>query len=700
LPSEKNISYDPFDAPEQGGRFDWGERLHHYYFLSKRLVRRFWWILLVAVLAGVAVQGYSELQKEPVYVSQASMIVSGRIALPENVYREELSHFFGTQIDLMMSPRVQNQAHERVEMLNPELERSWVNLHAAQKPQTSIFILRASGGSPSYTRAFLNAVMEEYQNFRRDMRAQTSENTLLAITEQLYRLEEEIDVQEEAVEAFQKRNNLVFLKEQGSAAGSYLAQLKNNQAEMRTRLLILENLSESNPADLAAAGSIDADDVIEIGRTGRNDPLPEAQEQLRRLKAERDEFARYLRPRHPKMLDLESEIERAENLLEILRRQTVQQVGERKTALQRQITNLDSVIEQWEHTALEISRLSAEFERLRSRLDRSRSTYQRLLDSIQSININQQLEQETVEVMEYASAARAAPIEVRRKMAEGGAIGLLAGVAFVALIGFLDTRIITTEDLRNRFEYPVLGTMPEEDRGVGGDVVALKLKDERHLFGEACRTLRSSLFFQKNQKGERPRTFVVTSAIPEEGKSTIALNLAIAFSFTSARTLLLDTDLRRGRINDMLGLPSRPGLSDVLSRETEWNSAIRKTEHASMDFLAHGGHTERPGELLLGPRFPALLEELKAEYDFIICDSAPILAADDTVGFAGGVDSVLLAVRSNFTLARQVKGSLERLANRHIPVSGFILNCADTRGADYYYHYHHKYDQEEPVATP
>lgn len=689
MPSKPPARNESFELSDETAIFDWGEKLHQFYHQGKRLLASYWWILILTTVLGMAWQGYKEIDSEPIYVSSAEMIVSGRFALPESVYREELSNFFGTQMELMRSASVQRLAHERVAMLYPDMKRAWVRLAVAQSPQASIFRLRAEGGSPEYTQAFLNAVMEEYQNFRRKMRTQTSESTLLAITEQLYRLEEEIDQQEAAEEAFKKQNNLVFLKEQAASTGSYLAQLKNNQAELQTQLLLLETVSEGKSVESVEIAQLGG--FTSLARPENLEAYNEARLRAARLKAERDEYGVYLKETHPKLIDFNLEIERTQNLIDILQRQTFDALSERKILLQRQITNLDVVIDQWERTALEISRKTAEFERLNFRLARSRETYQQLSRSIQSINLNQQLEQETVEVKEPASRAVATTANVTGKVVEGALTGLLAGIGLIVGIAFLDTRIKHSEDLLKRFDYALLGVIPEEALNKNADIDVLKLRDERHRFAEACRSLRSSLLLNDLFTDKQPKSFIVTSAIPQDGKSTISVNLAIAFSFTSQSILLVDADMRRGRLHKLFPQAKRDlGLSEVLRGRADFADVVTKTDYENLDFISTGNAAEQPGELLLSSRMDELLAWAKKKYAYIIFDSPPVLAVDDTVGFSDKVDGIIFTVRANHTASKQIKASLDRLAPRASRILGFVLNCADVRGTDYYYY--KKYD--------
>lgn len=676
-----------FDFLEQERTLDWSEKLYAYYYTTRLLLKRFWWILLLCTMAGVAYQAYREMNRVPLFVSSGRLIISGRIALPEgSVYREELSNFFGTQITLMLSPRVQERARQQVAALHPEVRPGAVNLRAYQQPEASIFIAQAEGTEPRYTQLFLDAAMEEYINFRKEMRTQTSESTLQAITEQLIRLEDEITRQENELVEFQKHNNLVYLKEQGSSAGSYLSQLKNREAEIKTRLLLYERLglaTANAPSDAGrapAGGEILNLGPLEVGRSYQT-----ARQRLSELQAERSEYAQYLKPRHPKILALNLEIERTRNLLVVLEERAWMELGEQKDLLQKELAHLATVIRDWESTALDHSRRLSEFERLEARLDRSRGTYQRLLDSIQSINLNQKLEQETVAVLESAGPANLRAPAIRQEISKGALLGLTTGIGLLVLLLYLDNRIVSGEDLKKRFEQPVLGVIPKEKPGPDGVLLPLKPKDRRHLFAEAWRTIRSSLLFLRPD-GSRPQVILVTSSIPEEGKSTVAANLAVAIALASSRTILIDADLRRGHLHRNFGKAAQPGLAEVLRGVMTFEQAVQPSGSENLDLLAVGEYPERPGELLLSARFDEVLQDLKRRYEFIIIDSAPLLATDDTSGISLKADALAFVVRSNYTQARQVKGSLERLSARGAKVAGFVLNCSDVRGSDYYYY--------------
>ena len=451
--------------------------------------------------------------------------------------------------------------------------------------------------------------------FKKETRSATSESTLLAIHAQLLVLEEVIETGENAIVEFQKRNNLVFIQEQGSTAGSSLARLKNRLAAMKSQLRELVSLSlEQHLEERNLSG--EQNELVQVSVLQTSDNYKEAKLQYDRLIAERDGFSIYLKPKHPKMINFRLEIERAENMRNIYRKQGLEQLEEQKSVLQIRIANLTEEIAEWEQTSLDYSRLQAEYDRLQSQLQRSKNLYQRLLGSIQSIDLNLNINQETVTILEKATPAYPVEPDISRKVAEGGMAGIVLGAGLIFLIGVLDNRIVSADDISRRFEQPVMGLIPFEVASDNGRLEFLQPKDERHLFAEACRTLRSSLIFMETE-GSQPRSFIITSAVPSEGKSTLAGNLAITLAFTSTKTLLVDADLRRGQLHKSLNLGNERGLSELVQDSLGIDEVIQKTAIENLDFISCGSYPERPGELLLNPRTDELLRDLGDRYEYI-----------------------------------------------------------------------------------
>jgi capsular exopolysaccharide synthesis family protein len=193
---------------------------------------------------------------------------------------------------------------------------------------------------------------------------------------------------------------------------------------------------------------------------------------------------------------------------------------------------------------------------------------------------------------------------------------------------------------------------------------------------------------------------LITSAVPNEGKSTIATNLARALAMGGSKVLLVDGDLRRGRIHELLKLQSKPGLSDLLRHPDDPLKFIQATDLPGFSFLSRGSIARNPGDLYLSPAVDQILARFREQYDYVLFDSCPVFAADDTSTFAPKTDGTFFVVRCRFSHARMVREALELLFQRQARVLGLILNRSDTSASSYYsYKYAEYYSSADSVEA-
>ncbi len=691
-------------------------------FRIRLILGSYWWILILTLALSYGYQFYSFKTERPVYTSSASLIVSGRFSIQEGtVYSEERANFYGTQIALIESNTVRQGATSRLAALDPDLEPVEVSIDAGQRRDTSMFIVTAKGTEPKYTQAYLDACLQEYRSLRRSMRSETSEETLMAITNELQRLENEIKLARNNLLEFQKENNLVFIREQGNSSGSYLAQLKTQRANLQTQLKMLstlsidrhlEKLSSLDPTESNLEKTYSVEDASESEEVTNYSFLTYkmlntsidyglALKNLRQLKTQRSDYLIFLKEKHPKILRLDQEAERAEQLVNIYRKKGLEDLMGLRNRLESEIQSLDSVIADWEETALGLSQRLAEYDQLRSGIERPRKLYDSLLTAIQSIDLNMSVDQERVSVHERASIATPFLPSIPKRVAYGGFFGLGLGAAILFLIGSLQNGILSADDLSERFAKPVLAVIPAHEKRKKDPLMFQPGRNgtANSLFTEACRNIRSYLMFTE-RAGTSPRTILVTSSLPKEGKSTLAANIASTLASAGLKTLLVDADLRRGDLHTLLGLRKALGLSEIISKNIELQDALQSTETANLHFISCGENTKRPGELLLSERMNQLFQESRERFEYVIFDSAPVLAIDDTTSFAARADAILFTVRSADISPLQIKGALDRLNERGGQVYGFILNFVSIRNPMlYYYGKYSEYYKESELAS-
>ncbi|MEY2512198.1 MAG: polysaccharide biosynthesis transport protein [Verrucomicrobiota bacterium] len=678
-------------------------RLHRY----KALLQRRWWIPVLTICLGLFVQAWFIYQTPPSFESRSKMMLAGKLNINQSaVYSEDSVNFYGTQIQLMQSQEVRKSAEQLVRSTHPEMQPVMVEISVAQKPRTSIFDLVAVGSTPDYTQAYLNSVMQKYLDFKKGMRENQGSTVTTAITEQLIQVEKDLRAAEDEMIEFQKQNNIGFIQEEGNSAAAYLVRLNQQYAQLKTEydLLSLLDLDQNldraqgkndNPSTPTQATD-DKSSGMAFSDIGPEGDYLKAKQSLQLLKAERETLSKDLRPRHPKIIKLNDEVTKQEKLIELYRQDTVEKLDTRRKSIGKQMENLQTNIKEWETKALDLSQRLAQFNRIKGKAERLKTLYDRLTNSLKDVNVSQSVDSgDQVSIMEMASG----PVSVRPGLIRGLLIGLgigaLAGIAILLLLDRIDDRMASFGEFQNHFSENVLGQIPKEK--TKGRVTLLQPDDARHIFAESYRNVRSSLFFMPYE-GPRPKTMLITSSVPNEGKSTISSNLAITMALSGARTLLIDGDLRRGALREAFGVSSTIGFSEVLKQEVNWQEVVVPTTYENLFLLPRGKTLGQPSEHLLRESTDALLRDMYDHYDYIIIDSSPVLAADDSTSLAPKIDATLFVVRLSYTSARLTRKSLELLYNRQVNVPGVILNYVDTSLPEYYYYQYSEY-YNTPVAV-
>ena len=670
-------------------------RLHRY----KALLWRRWWIPLLTISLGLFVGAWLIFQAPDAFLSTSKMMLAGKLNLAQNaVYSEDTNNFYGTQIQLMQSDEVKTGAEALVRATHPELQPVKVNLTVLQRPRTSIFELEAIGPSPDYTQAYLNAAMHKYLDVKKGMRVDEGSHVTTAITEQLVQVEKDLRNGEDEMLEFQKENNVGLLQGEGNSAAAYLVKLNQQFAQLKTEYDLLSLLDLDQNLDRAQTSIKTADDSAATAQDDQGMPYsdvgPEgeylkAKQEVQLLKAERDTLSKDLRPKHPKIIKLNDEIDKQEKLITLYRQDAVEKLDTRRKSIGKQMENLKANIAEWEKKALDLSQRLAQYNRLKDKVDRQKTLYDRLTNSLKDVNVSQVTDtSDQVSIMENATT----PISVRPGLVKSLLIGLgfgaFAGLVILILLDRVDDRMASFTEFQHHFTENILGQIPKEKSK--GAVTLLQPDDARHIFAESYRNVRSSIFFMPYE-GPRPKTLLVTSAVPNEGKSTVSSNLAITMALSGAKTLLIDGDLRRGALREAFDINSKIGFAEVLKQEVNWREVVVPTSLPSLFVLPRGETLSQPSEHLLRESTDAFLKDIYNHYDYIIIDSSPILAADDTTSLAPKIDATLFVVRLSYTSARLTRKALELLYNRQVNVPGVILNYVDTSLPEYYYYQYAEY---------
>jgi capsular exopolysaccharide synthesis family protein len=325
-----------------------------------------------------------------------------------------------------------------------------------------------------------------------------------------------------------------------------------------------------------------------------------------------------------------------------------------------------------------------------------------LSDSKGKVAISRDVDQDIVSVRQEATPSLPSRPGVVSTVILAVALGLALGIVILVLIDQFDDRVASFTEFQASFPDRVLAQIPSAPQAPGAtELLALRADDERHAFAESFRSLRSSLVFLPVE-GAAPKVLLVTSAAPNEGKSTVTVNLAITLALGGMRVLLVDGDLRRGEIHRTFDLSNERGLSDVLMGDCALHTAAQETRIPGLSLLSRGTSVSNPGELYLSRETDLLLKNAYSKYDYVILDSSPVMAADDTTSLAPKADATIFIFRFTSSQIRMSQKALSLLAERQANIIGVVCNDVSEAMQEYYYYRYPAYyatGQKQTVRT-
>jgi len=684
---------------------------------AKFWARRYWWIVALTTMAGLGAVDALILTSVPKYISSAHMIGNSRLNMPgADLYDAglQMMNFYPTQVDLMKSQSIVNQAMDRVATLHPEVTVDPnAIVDANLRLRAAIFDLTVTSTDPDYAKVLLDSVMDSYLDSKRLLRKRMTGDDEAAIMENISRLDGEIRADQQQLLDFQKTNDVVSIEEQSSSAANYLVgltqELARTQKDYDYLSLVdkdpLANKSPDEQSVLEPGASVIETAPGEAAQNAATSPttttpnntfvqnteiINEQQDKVDKLKIQRAQFGIYLKDAHPKMKNLQDQIDQEEQFLEVLKTRNTTDRDQRLEEMRLQIKNLQGQIDTWKARSLDLSGRLSSYKEIESKLNRDQNIYNQLSAQIPNFDLNKSMDQDEVVILEAASPAQLVKHNWFMFLAAGAAAGLVVGILLVFGLVLLDDKINSPLDIEDNFDFPLLGEIPlaKLDRK-SRRVPLLHEDDERFEFLEHHRDIRSSLFFGSSE-ATRARSLIITSAAPGEGKSTLAANLAATFAFSGIKVLLIDADLRRGIQHQIFDLPIKPGLSNYLMGEMHWKEIVRETKIPNLHLLTRGRISTRVGDLLLTAAADQLIQESLVSYDMVLWDTAPLFAAHDAADLCSRVEGVLFMARVRHSSMNLVKSALDDLVHRNAKIVGLVLNAVKSGQPGYYSKYRYK----------
>jgi capsular exopolysaccharide synthesis family protein len=697
----------------------------------KLLLAKRWWILIFTGCIGGIIAALNVLTKPISYTSicKLEQTLSVTSTKQTELIINEIREYYSSIEETITSKNLQEKAIRRIQNLYPDLSTNIPPplIRKEHILNSAITTIIATGEHAKYTKIFLQALIDEYLEYRNSSREQTVKTAIQTLSANLVKDQNDLRKRRDDWEAFRKINNMTSIKSLNESAAQSLTTFRNQLESLELRY----NEAKLNLTDIAAAiinkqnaGSINqqpnatprtgnSESSSQADSSSKNNPGMDAKgnsynlsisqynyitqkQAYHALLAERDEKLTRLRDAHPTIIEINEDISKAKYNMDYSENQVRQEFDTEINDLKRKIVVHREKIEIKQREVNEYGEKIAIDERLENEVGKLQTTIETQINEIGNVLRRESFNSNPIVILDQVSDATITKPDSFFPIILGFFMGMLVGVIMLLIINKMDDRINSIMEFDNTFPgAQVLAQIPDQRNQ--RDVPIIKLNDERHLYIEAFRNLRSSIIF-KDWHGKSPTTIMITSSVPNEGKTTISTNLAIILAQSGSRVLLMDCDLRRGGVHELLGRPLQQGVSEILSKNIEWRSTLQTQVQPNLDFISRGDLYDNVTELLLSKQASELMQEVSREYDYVIVDSAPILVADDSSSFAPQFDAVLFVARLSSTSAKLIQKSIRSLSSRQVLLAGFILNRASVSLREYsYYNYASYYYRRPPT---
>lgn len=441
-----------------------------------------------------------------------------------------------------------------------------------------------------------------------------------------------------------------------------------------TALPELKPVQGAAPDDPATTS---VDEEIPEGMTPaeRATSLQKVRFELLRLMLLDDELAKDLKPEHPRRQSVKMGIKELESRMKLAAELELWNMRDRYRALKFKLSAYQSAEYRWQAVNYQNEKKQAELNRLKSRLEAYKERYQLLATRLQNIEVSEEMGADYIQISGFSASSRPVwpdPIKILL-LALGIGVGVGLGLAFLALV--LDNRIQTIRDVEHGLGLPFLGGVPFWVHS-GLEKAIRPIVTEEHSIGavEAYRALRTSVISAMEKAGEK--ILMVTSADSREGKTLTSLNMAIMMAQLGKRVLLVDMDLRRGRLHRSLGVDKEPGVAEVLLGEASMRSVVSPTRIENLFLAPPGSSVDNAPELMQSVGLAAMFADVQDEFDYIVLDTSPVLRVTDTVILSSqGVGVVLYVARVNHTPKPLIRYSLDILKDARL--IGMVLNSIE-----------------------
>jgi len=667
------------------------------------ITKRAWLIVLIFVLSLVAAVIYLRNQPD-IYQAAGALKVKPRVqnVIGEAVDRMTARFYATTWEELQHGPPAMRAFRQVSHLVKPNQRPPILELDVIMPRTSDIFRVFVRSDNPEYAREYLNALFTEFIRYKREELMEVTRTAIDTYTKELVSKMDQLRQAEDRLTEFRRQNPEIYIEDATAPTIRKRNELANRIKEIETQIQLLEDLKDFFYKSSSARSAVEnfrferegiTPEMIE--KTLKQTQWQSAKFAYDNIYTELQNLRRYFKPKHPVIRDKEEQLRLAAARLELATQNSEKEFSQLIEELQRQLAVFREQMDTMTIETINLSQKIAEHDRLMREVERLRTLYLEMSARLEAITVSVDTAQDVVSIYQTAEVS---PNPVRPKrmrlLITVGVVSLVAGCVLVVFIDRLLNKVCTPEQVETELGLDLLGVIPK--LSIPERKLEKKLfinNPEQAGFAESFRTLRSVLI----QLSSRTPFQVIqlTSPQPNDGKSFVSMNLALALSQGNGSVLLVGADMRKASLHRVFGVSNDSGLSDVLQGKCDWKSQIQNTGFHNLYFLPSGPTPADASRLLQTTVMKNLIEEFRQYYQWVIFDCPPLVVVSDSLVLAPLCDVTILVLRSESTPIRLAQVATNVLIKRARPPIGAILNAIDLRSGYYpsydYYRYQYAY---------
>ncbi len=657
-----------------------------------RLIWRGRWTVLSIFVAVVTLVAIGTFTQKPVYRAVATVEiapVSRKVAPVADVadlgtasfgwFAEE--RYFNSQYEIIKSRDVATRVFDKLDLYNhPRFKSTDDPIGALTKiievepvKDTGIVEISLEGTKPEEVATWVNAIADAYVSRNLDQAVQATSQAVTALLREIAPLKERLEDTQSKTFDFAEKANLYVPENQQKITNEKLSSLQAQYTEIQVKRAQFESLLHEIDEVTRNGGSYES-----VQQIGADPVIIDLLREKVQLEREYEKLLVTYKDKHIRVLEKQSELDKINQKITSEANRVIDGLRTQLALLRDQESKLGRSVDQAKEESLQVNRKATSFQMVQGEATETKRIYDLINTRVKEITLSSSLLSNNLRILDKAPVPTVA-VKPRSLLNIGIGIllGLFLGVGTVFFMDYIDNTVRTSEDVEQFLRLNLLAIVPRQGAEVG------------HAVREAYQTLRTSLLFSRKTKGTN--LVLVTSAGPQEGKTSTIVNVARTLATAGERVIVLDCDLRRPAVHQRLNLGRDGGITNYIlaSEGDDWKNYARATDLPSLYAITSGPLPPNPADVFGHERFKMLLDELRHHFDWIFIDSPPVVSLADAVILASLADMVTFVIKHNENDREMIRRCVTNVRRVNPNIVGAVLNNVDIERSQYYSDYYY-----------